>query len=612
MKRLLGILLAALMMMSFNTAYSFEGPKADQKMSQELLDAIEPLGPNDTIDVYAILYDVDYDEVMRVFEQGYPDEYSEYCIAKESDIGYAQRLLAEEDPNYDDSKYEDPINGSLLQQAIETKRMLFAEAYLAVNNEFIARNNVSEVLFVSRYAPMMILSVSKDELYSLEKDNDVFSLDLFVDMVVEEELYLANNMSGASYLRDTLGYAGDEVKIGQIEPGLPNVNHSDLSAANITCNITTSSYTDHATRVARILVGQSNGIAPDAELYSATTTNTISFYEAVEWLIDQGVNIINMSAGLNLPQGSDTAVPHGLYETGCKWVDHIAVQHDVHFVKSAGNRGKTENNPDGDSYITCPGMAYNVITVGGFNDKNNSVASDDEISDFSSYLEKSTYNRPEKPNLVAAATNIYIGSNDSGTSFAAPQVAGVIAQLCSYSSALKTRQTIVGAMLAASSTCKVTGTNPGNTNGIFNSYAVNEQISKKEGAGKLNATAARTVVKNGKYWKETINTSSFPYTKTVYISSTNNTLMRVAIFWLKRNSLSSSDHTVLNVTQIGFSNLNVTVYAPDGTVMGTSATAYSNYEIVQFEPTQTGTYRIVISKANTNASTKEFVGIAVW
>ncbi len=613
MTKYLGLLLAILMVLSpLNVAFSHETKTKTEKMSPELLKKLDGLGPNDSVDVYIILYDVDHDQVMNSFKDRFPDEYNEYTKAKNSDTGYGRRVLADDNPDYDESGYLDPINGDLLQCAIEQKRELYSEEYTNNNNAFLNDYNITEHLFVSRFAPLIVVSVSKGKLKLLEEDNRIYSLDLFENLKAEEELILANNQSYAAKVRDYYGNKGAGVKIGQIEPGVPDLNFPGLSNASITCYSNYYGTTTHASRVARIMVGQNDGIAPQADLYCTDFNNLLSFYTGIEWLIECGVNIINMSAGFTSGNpSSPTAV--GKYNTCCKWVDHIAIQHDVHFVKSAGNRGPTEDNPYGDSYITCPGMAYNVITVGGLDDSNSSDVSDAVISDFSSYKEQDMSDRAEKPNLVAAATNIAVGNTtDSGTSFAAPQVSGVIAQLCSYESSLKTKQSIMGAILAAGSTCKVTGNNPGSNGGKFINYAINEQISNKEGAGRLNADEARKIIKNGKYWKKTIYANSFPYTQNVYISSANNTLIRVAIFWLKRNSLSSSDHTNTSMTEPAFSNLDLKVYAPDGSLIDTSEADWSNFEIVQFEPTQTGYYQIVISKTGTNTSTKEYVGIAVW
>ena len=96
-------------------------------------------------------------------------------------------------------------------------------------------------------------------------------------------------------------------------------------------------------------------IAPGASFYGAgynCSSAYSDFYEAVEWLVGKGVNIINMSASAYTSTANVTSY------SGCtRWIEHIAYNHDTHFVKSSGDRGSIG--------VTEPGMAYNIITVGG-------------------------------------------------------------------------------------------------------------------------------------------------------------------------------------------------------------------------------------------------------
>lgn len=620
MKKFFCLFLAVIMLMlTSKHANTQIKARADWKITDDLMIVLDNLSDEDCVMIYAVLNDIDYDLEMAKFKDSYPLEYEEFCKADEIDTGYERRLLAEQNPDYEEEEYVDPINKELLQSAIEAKRTVFAEDYEDYNQAFIKDYYINEVIFVSCFSPMVIISVLKSEVYRISGDERVLSLDLYVNGGGRDELAFANKQSGAESLRDVYELKGDGIKIGMIESdGVPNVNHNDLANATIILHSNSDPISDHATTVARIIVGSQNGIVPRATLYVGVIgTDTYLFYDRVEWFLRNGVNIINMSACLNDSSGD--------YNFAARWVDHIAVQHNVHFVKSAGNYEYIFNYK-----ITAPGMAYNEITVGNFYDNGSYSHSDDTLSSSSCYKESEGGNRPEKPNLVAAGTMIYLpgstpagdenynhNGNNTGTSFSAPQVTGVIAQLCCYDTTLKMKQTTIGAILEASAARKVTGTSSALGAGIFQSDSINEQISDKEGAGKLSAEEARKIIHNGKYWKKTIQTESFPYTQNVYISSANNSHIRVAIFWLKRNSFSTDapSHTQSPsnyLSAVSFSNLNLKVYAPDGTQVGSSTTTKSNYEIVQFDPDQTGYYRIVISKSGTNSSTKEFVGIAVW
>jgi len=239
------------------------------------------------------------------------------------------------------------------------------------------------------------------------------------------------------------------------------------------------------------------------------------------------------------------------------------------------------------------------------------VHSDDILWSGSNYEETSGGARPEKPNLVAPGVHIFPwGSNPqmdmgTGTSFSAPQVTGTIAQLCSYQSALKVKQTTIGAILLASSARKVQGAlGTGDIGDYFNTLVPrvqnNPQLSDKEGVGKLDSRYARGIVSYNHCWSYTISSSSFPYSKLVYINASTNSLTRIAIFWLKRNAYSLSD-------------LDLAIKDPNGNAIPTAISTLNNnnYEIVQFIPSISGNYSIIITRSS-GSSDKDFIGIAVW
>lgn len=560
----------------------------------------------DEIEVYVIMEDVDSDKVMKTFEERYPEEYDTYMRAKydpiDSDIiptieGDVELKEGEEGA----SLVESDINDEVLQKGIEVKREICKEYYAENNFGILEKYCGKEAqMFVSSYAPMAILNISKDTVMEMEKDGRVLGISKFINIKdSNEDLELANEITRADYVRDTYGNSGSGVKIGQIELSIPDVDDELLGDANIITNRRNDDFSvahrnkTHAARVAKILVGTDNnggndGLAPDAALYSVTYEGESDFYGGIEWLVDSGVNVINMSAGVDRD---------GTYDIRSIWAEHIAAQHDIHFVKAAGN-----NYVD----ITSPGLAYNVITVGAVDNNGSDAVSGFTIWSGSNYREASSVS--EKPNLVAPAMNFW---NDSGTSYAAPQVAGTIAQLCSYNSALKVKQTAIGAILAASSAEKVEAVGNGAKGDSFiTSVRINSnpQISDKEGAGILDSRWARGIVYYGNYWSYTINKGSFPYNKYVQINASENSVTRIAIFWLKRNSI--TNHATGSEMQIAMTDLNLYVYDPNGNIVGYSSTDYGNFEIVQFTPTMSGSYKIQI-RAN-NCIEKDHVGIAVW
>ena len=416
---------------------------------------------------------------------------------------------------------------------------------------------------------------------------------------------LANYFTRANYVRDYCGNKGAGVKIGMIESGVPDISDSYLTQATITKRSGSTNVLPHATRVARVLVGTNSsaaddGFAPNAHLYCCTATDPASFYDGIEWLVDSGVNVINCSFSF------DMYILGGTYDIASKWVDHLAVMHDVHFVVSAGN-----NPPN----ISSPGMAYNAMTVGAFSP--GTATSWSNISAFSvasySAYDETGSNRAEKPNLIANGDSFW-GAAYTGTSFSAPQVTGIIAQLCSYQPTLKYKQTAIGAILMAATAHKINANGTGNVGDIFDSLfqvGGEPQISDNEGSGILDALWARDIVSSGKYWSATVYDAGFPYNQTVSITANENTVIRVCIFWLRQNSV-SKPHKENVATVATMSNLDLYVLTPNGSIADASTLTEGNFEIVQFVPHMSGTYTIQIRDIGNYHTGKDYIGIALW
>lgn len=564
------------------------------KITHKLLDALDDLAYEDEIKIYAVINDVDRETIMESFANDYPEEFDAYMLAEESNDDPVNIVSLYNEPDEliePQSAYEE-VDIVLLQRAIQIKRSLFAETYYNANKEFVNDHvGLEKQLFISRYSPMVIVLANQVIIDQLCKDERTCLLDLVEEYEPIDYLAVANTCTNAAYVRDVFGNKGNNVAIGMIESGIPYAGTSFQNSIHIYSDDNSPvNVSSHATMVANIIAGIYEGVAPQSTLYAARLLSYAEdFYTRMEWLVDR-VNIINMSCGFG---GS------GAYNMYAKWIDHIANEHDVHVVVAAGS-----SNDIGQGLVNNFGMAYNAITVGGYNDNNTVTASDDAMSLYSPYMESSNAIHGEKPNLIAPSDNITVPyqGTESGTSFSAPQVSGVIAQLCSYKSTLLNKQSVVGAMLAAGSVSKISG---------FSSNLINgsTQINDKQGAGKLDARKTRAIAYHGNYWRATIQPSGFPYSKTISITADPDSKIRIAIFWLARNSLHSSSG---NLTVVPLTNLDLKVYAPDGSLLRSSTTLYSNYEIVQFTPTQTGNYTIKIVKITSGTTNSEKVGIAVW
>lgn len=219
-----------------------------------------------------------------------------------------------------------------------------------------------------------------------------------------------------------------------------------------------SSTTNHATHVAGLAVSAApanSGMAHSAVGYMALFDDLVgyprlnnsahfaSMESAFDWLTitNPGVNVINASFGFkykNTPGTfGSTDEPVVLSDLNgmsypSRLLDYYAWTHDVMTIKSAGNTGLGAGPGEAPytiGLVTIPGDGFNGLTVGALNLAGNGPAG---FSAFSPLADGRN-----GVHLVASGTNVQsIGFNGtlptaSGTSFAAPQVTGAVANLVS-------------------------------------------------------------------------------------------------------------------------------------------------------------------------------------
>jgi serine protease AprX len=459
-----------------------------------------------------------------------------------------------------------------IQKFIEVKRELIKKEYVQQNKIYYSKYIPNEkVLFISEYAPYIIVSLPVKNIVKLAKNDDISSMDMYYDLKKSDETYYSIPNINGNYTRDTKNLKGSGIKVGILETYYADKSNIQLSDRDIRFDISDEQAEDrvseHATKVTSIVVGKTQGIVPDATVYLATARNRIEDYAKIEWLISQGVNVINYSAGY--------ASSTGLYTDMAKWIDHLAFQLNVTFVKSAGNGGTSYG-------ITDPGMAYNGLTIGSMNDNDSSNEpnwTDDSLSAFSSYIETEG---GFKPDFTAPGQGITVAGyiNSNGTSYSAPHATGVIAQMFDLKSDLMVYPCALNAILKAGTMHK-TATD-------YGEYGLSPCYSNKEGAGVIDAKGAYNIVSANNYLQLQLYNNVFPYSKTITIDSITKPV-RIALHWQKQNTKSGD-----TIIEKDLSDLDLYVYNPDGTLAMGCYSANSNTELVEFTPTVTGTYTIKV------------------
>lgn len=563
------------------------------------------LSPTDQLEVMIWTEDyVDDEEVVKMTEEATGLSLEE--------ITASIPLLSEEDywaiKDLDDDKFaeemekridrealaENKKNSLLVNQFIEAKRKISSSLYEKQNAKLVKEMGLKteEIDYVSRYSPVVTCKLTAARVNEIAARKGVLQMEYVGGIKFEPEATTISQVvsdSNATYLKNNYGWTGSGVKVGILEDGaevgtaagIARLTPIDNDMAQL-APYTYGSDVDHANLVGAIIAG-TNGCAPDANVYCTMSGYTwTGFMNGVDILLDRGVSIINMSLGLNhVNEDNETVDNNGEYQVYDEWCDHITSEHNVTFVKSAGNNGGN---------ITAPGMAYNAITVGNHN--GSSIYSE------SSYQENGSI-RAEKPDIVARGStdvqlpNFMTTQYWNGTSFSAAAVTGVLAQLMEGNSNLKLRPTLAKALLCAGARYWC-GTHT-NVNGIH-SY------SEKEGAGKLNAKCAASILSAGRYYYTSGGyTGDEPIIKTVNVTS-GDAVIKICLTWEKRNFDGGAKPDL--------ADWDLTVYDPNGNMVHTSVSSKNNVELIYFAPSGVyGTYTIEAYKYSGEA-TREYLSIA--
>lgn len=581
-------------------------------LAKDLQEELATLASSDTIKIAVWIEDIDHDSIF----------------SKLSDTNLTKESSKEQVDDYRNAKLDATF------KAYKSKNSAFSTSALS------SKSNIN-ILYQSNVSPMFLLETTKSTVYELAKNPIVTRINLHEEQEEKADSNIANENSGVNFLQNTspINATGDGVKIGMIEyGGIPNIdrvcNSTPVFDKSKMHKVDSGAYTEvntHATLVAALLVGQSvvyngvtyKGIAPDAHLYYTTYSNSTNFYTAIDKLILNKVNIINMSAGTYYTSS------HAIYDNKCEWIDFLVKIEKIHFVKSSGNFNQNATTPN--PSISSPGLAFNAITVGNYNDSNTLLTSHApstlnsqllssafRINSSSCYKSGTTPHDTCKPELVAMGTsvayaNIYCDgsnvTNNNGTSFAAPQVAGMIAQLCDVYPVLKTKPFLVKAMLMSGAVYRL---DPGS---IYNDddKDLYSEMFNKQGAGIANVRCAYTNYYAGRYREFSLSTS---HSFTINVPSSYS-YIRMAMCWDKNIYLGDGPQydTEDNdgILEMPHKNFRLDVYYgtnTSGTPVASSNNPYSTCELLQFAVTQSGTYTVVITDLSPEIDTTHNVAIS--
>jgi serine protease AprX len=252
-----------------------------------------------------------------------------------------------------------------------------------------------------------------------------------------------------------LGYDGADVIVGVMDGGFDSshevFDHLRISerilaerdfvdgGSNTKQNVVDPTYHSHGTSVAAIIAGKKDGtlmgVAPGVSLVLARTEDDKqeapieedNWVAAIEWMQTLGVQIVNSSLGYNIftsqPMASYTYDDmDGKTSAIAKAATKAASVFNMVVVVSAGNEGNTSWK-----YITTPADADSIITVGSLTSTGSRINSS-SVGPTSDGRIKPDVSARGACVFSAASTSSNSYTNCiSGTSFASPHVAGMMA-----------------------------------------------------------------------------------------------------------------------------------------------------------------------------------------
>ncbi|MEW5869088.1 MAG: S8 family serine peptidase [Chloroflexota bacterium] len=454
--------------------------------------------------------------------------------------------------------------------------------------------------------PAVVVTLPKSMLLEIAKRDDI-------GMV-----YLAGRMQKAEL--DTAvptilvppvwqrGYRGNGVNIAILEAGKVDftgpAGHNYLHQGQVrTCTMGEEWHKTFVASISASYHGFWTGVAPDATIVDACTNgNDVDTVSALSWATSIA-DPINASIAF---------VDDGQLHFVDRAFDHYARNGNDTVVVSAGNF-----NPD-TTYVSSPGLGWNVITVGAFDNKENSDWWDDVMWSDSKWKNPPGTDR-EKPEVVAPGVLISALKLDNnpttanGTSASAPQVAGLAALLIDRDGSLDIWPEALKAIIMASATHNIDG-----PTGIPTGQDL------KDGAGGINASLADSIAQvhnlsatnpctTSCWWASSITDTNFPDNYLYrYFTADKGDFIRIAIAWW--SDVNCPDPGSCSYDQLD-TNLNLGAQKSNGGtwdwVSGAWSASYSNnYELIEFVAPESGNYRIAVHKASTNVISNS-LGIAL-
>ncbi|QQE12462.1 S8 family serine peptidase [Planctomycetota bacterium] len=382
---------------------------------------------------------------------------------------------------------------------------------------------------------------------------------------------------------------------GFTSDGMPRLKTADNF---VTYENTTDDLYGHGTAVASVVASNNNiytGLAPDVQLINARVLDKYNSFADGRWVgngiafaVNNDADILNLSLGYDAPNSDGT-------NTLDLMLDWATYERGTHVVSAAGNIK--------DSYkqVRSPGSIYNGFSVAR------------TTNDFSKIHSNSctayTQDGRMKPDLAAPGTSIKMASHNheslddfaytaSGTSFAAPHVAGLLAQQLEYgrNNNLSTSPMVTKATMMNATNPVIDKSNklqaPAysyDDNGI---YTVTKPLSVDAGSGQIDALNLYNQYAHGEYGPGQVNSIGWDLfddglqnnDAIEYIIDSAlelNSQLAVTLNWLRKVTRTDNGNGIVDIydsyNYFNINNLDLQILK-DGQVIAQSISSVDNIE----------------------------------
>lgn len=468
----------------------------------------------------------------------------------------------------------------------------FAANYAFVTEHVQARGN--RVLHIRNYFASILVEAKKADILYYAQRGEVAAIFYTPVYQAEDALNHISNQVGADSVlgtksinfNDGKGFKGEGISIGILEAGgvidtsSPHYDQSRMtSVPNGSEQLVVST---HASLVTAIAAGERvgyngvvyTGIVPEAKVYITRASNFSTFVDGLDALAAQGVNVINISLGFR-NTASYTSIDRDL--------DRFINRTGITCVVAAGNNAGGYG--DGTTYINSPGYAMNCITVGNLRTKSSGSSkigvTPYTIHSSSSWEEPNSL--PSEPDISAPGTWVRAvrtttgtnpfyfdleGEEPTGTSYAAPVVTGIVAQMMEeHSAKIGNPQAVKAKIMNTASPSLVSNANNGTES--------NPYLRDLSGAGMVNAVKAMSGTAYKYAWNHSAVEPDYITQSTITLAAGQK--IRATLAFTNKNT----DVIIQNGTQYYDMNLRL-VDAATGAVLSAAEESRNNVEIVEY------------------------------